>query len=271
MKTWLAVASLLLLARAARAHEFWIQPDRFTVAPHEPVAVQLRVGEGWPGTPRERRPDSILRLAWVDEAGERRLPGERGAEPVALAEAQRPGPAWLVYRSKPFSLTLPARRFEDYLVQEGLEAIVAERRRRGETAAPGRERYSRCAKSLLLVLGGDGGADAGIERSAWLRRPVGLTLEIIPRTDPRRLAGGGPFALQLLLEGRPLAGARVEALPKGGGKTLQARTDAQGRATFVLPAGGVWLLNTVQMQRAPAGGEADWQSVWSSLTFELPE
>ena len=85
------------------------------------------------------------------------------------------------------------------------------------------------------------------------------------------LAAGGPFALRLLYRGKPLAGALVKAFPKDGNeRRLSARTDAQGRVRFVLPEGGIWLISVVHMIDAPAASGARWESLWSSLTFEVP-
>jgi len=49
---------------------------------------------------------------------------------------------------------------------------------------------------------------------------------------------------------------------------VSARSDASGRVTLSLPRSGVWLVKSVQMIAAPAGSNADWESLWASLTFE---
>ena len=38
--------------------------------------------------------------------------------------------------------------------------------------------------------------------------------------------------------------------------------------TLALPKAGVWLVKSVQMVAAPTGVNADWESLWASLTFE---
>jgi len=37
-----------------------------------------------------------------------------------------------------------------------------------------------------------------------------------------------------------------------------------------LPRPGVWLVKVVHMVPAPKDTGADWESLWASLTFEIP-
>jgi hypothetical protein len=41
--------------------------------------------------------------------------------------------------------------------------------------------------------------------------------------------------------------------------------------SFDLDAAGRWLVTAVHMVPAPAASGADWESVWASLAFALPE
>ncbi len=50
-------------------------------------------------------------------------------------------------------MALEAQKFEDYLRDEGLERIIDQRNKNGQSAAPGRERFYRCAKALLDIPG----------------------------------------------------------------------------------------------------------------------
>jgi uncharacterized GH25 family protein len=73
----------------------------------------------------------------------------------------------------------------------------------------------------------------------------------------------------LLFDGKPLPGALVVAMEQGSSADkLSARTDARGDVSLVLPRKGVWLVKAVHMTPAPAGLGAEWESVWTSLTFE---
>lgn len=163
-------------------------------------------------------------------------------------------------------MRLEADAFESYLRDEGLEAIVARRAASGESAAPGLEIFSRNAKALLTATGGgDPARDARL-----LRRPVGLDLELVPESDPRRSSASRPLTLRLLFHGKPLAGALVKAFPRDGNeRRVAGRTGADGRVRLTLAEPGVWLVNAVHMVDAPAASGVRWESLWSSLTFEV--
>jgi len=260
----LLLAIALLLPTAGTAHEYWLLPDRFAAPAAESIAIAHRVGTGWPGETLPRDPARIIRFALVDALGERRIEGDPGADPAGRVALRRPGIAIALYRSRPSPVRLEAGAFESYLRDEGLDRVIATRAANGESQQPGIEIFSRNAKAMLVAPG----AAAADKAPRW-RQPVGLTLELVPETDPRPLAAGGPFALRLIYRGKPLAGALVKAFPKDGNeRRLSARTDAQGRVRFVLPEGGIWLISVVHMIDAPAASGARWESLWSSLTFE---
>jgi uncharacterized GH25 family protein len=252
----------LLAAPALQAHDFWMEPANFTPAPGERVAVRLRVGEGFRGDPVPRDPQRIERFAAVGASGEVPVPGVPNGEPAGFLALNAPGLYLLVYDSNHASVELEAKKFEEYLKEEGLESIVAERARRGESAKASREIYSRCAKSLLAAGGaGKSGHD----------RVLGFTLELVPEKNPFAFRTGGSFPLRLEYRGKPLAGALVVALNRDAPeKRLSARTDANGHVSFALAKPGAWLVKSVHMVRAPAKSGADWESLWASLTFEVP-
>jgi hypothetical protein len=166
----------------------------------------------------------------------------------------------LIYQSRGSRLELPADRFEAYLREEGLERISSKRAQRGASAVGGRERFFRCAKSILVA-----GDPSTVPAS-----PSGLVLEIVPRWDAARLRVGDPLPITLLFRGRPLAGALVKLLAKGDPlREGAARTDALGRASLTLGGGGPYLLKAVWMEAARPGGDVDWESWWASLSFDV--
>ena len=271
------VAGLLgAAARPAAAHDFWLVPSSCHPAPGAPLAFRLRVGEGLRGDPVPRDPAKIERFALLGVAGpERPILGPPAAEPAGYLPAPPPGLYQIVYRSRRERVDLPAPKFEEYLTLEGLDAISALRKSRGESGKPSTEVYSRCAKSLLVsdVGGAAPGAGAGFDRAA------GMELEIVPEKNPYALAPGAELPVRLLYRGKPLAGAMVFALSLSHrdktaadriARRLSGRTGRDGRVSLRLPEGGFWLVEAVHMIPAPRETGVDWESLWASLTFDLP-
>jgi hypothetical protein len=281
----LAGLALAALAGPAAAHDFWIVPSNFHPTPGAPLAVRLRVGEGLRGDPVPRDPSKIERFALVGPTAgtpDRPILGPPAAEPAGYLPAPPPGLYQIVYRSRRERVDLPAPKFEEYLALEGLDAISALRKSRGETAKPSTEVYSRCAKALIFsgsgVGAGSGAGAAGVQ-DAGFDRPVGMELEIVPEKDPYRLAPGAELPVRVLYRGKPLAGVMVFALSlKHREKTavdrisarLTGRTGRDGRVALRLPEGGFWLVEAVHMIPAPQETGVDWESLWASLTFDLP-
>lgn len=254
-------AAALVISTGAVAHDFWIEPTTHRPGPGRVVGLGLRVGEGFVGDPVPRDPARIDSFVLLGPDGTTPVAGRDGADPAGLIAPGSPGMHVVAYRSHRAAIELPGDRFERYLAEEGLDAVLAERARRGERDRPGREVYSRCAKALIDVPGGTG---AGFDRVA------GLRLELVPESDPFRLASGGELAIRLLFEGQPVEGVRVAALPSAepaGG--ADGRTDREGRVRLSLSRPGRWLVKAVHMIPARSGLDADWESLWASLTFEV--
>jgi uncharacterized GH25 family protein len=249
---------LLLCSPGLQAHDFWIEPSSFRPGSGEKVAIRLRVGEHLQGDPVPRNPGRIERFAAVGPAGEAEVAGVPGSDPAGWASPASSGLHWIVYDSNHAPLEQAGPKFDRYLGEEGLERI-RELRRQGD--GPVKEIYSRCAKSLLAVGEGSGpGHD----------KVLGLELELIPERNPYALKLGEPLPVRLLYRGEPLDGALVVALP---GESPEARVSARsegGRVSLRLDRPGLWLIKAVHMVPAPEGSGAEWESLWASLTFELP-
>lgn len=252
----LGVVSLLLCTLSATAHDLWIEPSNFRPAVGERLGVALRVGQNLAGDPVPRIPPLIDRFV-LDGTP---IGGQPNADPAGVAVIVRPGPQWIGYQSKAYPVTLDAAKFESYLKEEGLERVIAARKKNGQSAAPGRERFYRCAKSLLEVAG----------KGSDVTQPVGFTLELVPRKNPYALRADENLPLTLLFRGKPVGNVLVIAMRKGAAqRAVRARTDAKGHVTLPLDDDGFWLVKAVHMDAAPAGSGVDWESWWASMTFEL--
>ena len=255
----------LLLAGQAMAHDFWIEPSSFSPAPGQTVAVRLLVGEQLKGDPVARPPSEGLHRFIVVESASRdsaNLPGRTGGDPAAWLRLTRPGLHIIGFHGKHSALELGPEKFNAYLKEEGLEAVLKKRAERGESNRDAREIYSRCAKSLLV---------SGPANAADGDRLLGFPLELVAESNPSSLRLGAPVALRLLYLGRPLSGALIVALQRERAQErTMARSDAYGRVRLPLQRGGTWLVKAVHMVAAPKSSGAEWESLWASLTFEMP-
>ena len=240
----------VLVVSPVHGHDLWIEPSSFTPAAGEIVALRLKVGEHFEGETVPRRTGRIERFFARSATGERDVPGQDNRDPAGLFAVRDRGTTIVAYRSRPNRLELSAAKFESYLREEGLERIIDERKARGEKGKPGIEIYSRAVKSLLQSGGGEA-----------IDEPLGLRLEVIRRSD----------RFQILFEGKPLANALVVAMKRGAAREpLKARTSAEGLVSFPRLERGEWLVKTVHMIRADPSVGADWESLWTSVTFAVP-
>ena len=255
-----AIASLTTASLAA--HDFWLAASTWDPVPGVPVMITGGLGEHYP-----TRTDFRPRPGWFDHW---RVIGESGDVPVTdefqpsdLTMATKvtfpsPGAYLGVMRVTPLLTVMKGPEFTDYLREEGLDAIIASRHATDDTDQPAREVYARYAK--IAIRNGNGSG-------AHLTRPLGMSAEFVPTTDPTSVRAGESLTVRLLAEGQPVAGAVVTALSEG--ISVKDQTDADGLATLRIEREGAWLIKTVHMVRWPATAslEADWASYWVTLAF----
>ncbi|MCG3131139.1 MAG: hypothetical protein FLDDKLPJ_01915 [Phycisphaerae bacterium] len=257
-----ALVAVTVLSSAALAHDFWIEPSTYFPASGEAIHVRLQVGDHFKGEPVARNDDRIERFELVGAGGGKPVVGRSGDDPAGVTRATTPGAATIVYVGRPSTIELEAAKFEAYLKEEGLDHVIEERAKRGESAKAGTEAYSRSVKCLLRV---------GESETQGFDRIAGLPLEIVPLQDPWAKKPGERLTVQVLQDGKPLGGVQVEAWRAGQTEAApkSARTDSEGKVALTLDAPGTWMFTSVYMRRNE-GGKEDWRSTWTSLTFEVP-
>lgn len=158
-----------------------------------------------------------------------------------------PREGMVVLERDPFEVELDADTFNRYLSAEGHDHGL-------RSTNSVRERVTRHLKAFV---------GRPIDRS-FLRR-FGTRLEIVPLTIP---AAGKPFRVRVLLDGRPLPRAQVSFFSRreASCEGLTVRTNRRGQASAVLHPGFV-LVRTTHIER---GRDVDYQSDWTSLTFDVP-
>jgi hypothetical protein len=257
----LVIPALVLLGVPLAAHDMWIEPMTFFPQPGQIVSLRLRVGQDLLGDPVLL--DSSLVNQFVVNDGDALRPVVRrdGRDPAGLVRLAAPGVHVIGYRSNPSAIEIAADTFNQYLKEEGLDAVSALRASRNQKRMPAREIFSRCAKSLVFL---------GATADAQGDRPLGFTLELVAERNPYVMGADSDLPVRLVYENRPLAGALVVAINRlNTAEKLAARTDTDGRVRLRLRRDGMWLVKAVHMVPAPPDAKAEWASFWASLTFEM--
>ena len=279
-----SVLSLTLFIVAAgsgvAAHDFWLEPSTFAPGVDEPVRIHLRIGEHFTGESLARNGSLIEKFVIVGPSGERpvlgpRRHGSRGPRPPRRAgdlvrrlsqQAERGRTRSREVRAVPARRRARAHHPGAGRAQgnpaAGSRALLAERE-----VAPALRRRSG-ASGVRPRAGHDARVRARCRSCASLRRsrsgstPARTAARC--RSAGRRLSQG--FGRHL---SRPNQSGKANDRRESRSKeSLRARTDKDGR--IVLPvSSGMWLLKSVYMERAAAGSGADWESVWSALTFKV--
>lgn len=261
-------AALALSGAAAQAHEMFLKPQAFRVEPGTKTVIALFNGT----IDKSENPIARERMKgvtvvgggatvappaghWRDDATTSYLdltPGPAGTYVVGVSTAPR-------------IIELSADNFEEYLAHDGIEDTLKARQAAKVARTPVRERYAKHVKTILQV---------GTTQSDDYARPLGFPAEILLARNPAAVRVGETLEFRALIKGAPMAGQLVYANyegapagPGGHGGALRLRTDAAGGGSFKVTRAGRWYVTLIHMQ--PATGEADYESNWATVTFEV--
>jgi uncharacterized GH25 family protein len=266
MRFALVKLSLVLVATSATAHDFWLQPQQFRIRPGTALPITALIGHGDDRGRWEADASRVIMLKAIGPDGTADLRysfRQRGAGSHFSPVFAKAGVYVVAMQTNHASSELPAKRFNDYAVGEGLTPILRHRMKMGTSAAAGRELYSRRAKVLIRV------GDATGKTDPRTMKAIGLTLEIVPERDPYALGKSRNLPVRVYYEGKVLAGATVKLTDLNSDKKPVAiiKTNASGRASFRVPDSGSWLLNVVWSKPIKGRQDADFDTIFSSLTF----
>ena len=99
-----------------------------------------------------------------------------------------------------------------------------------------------------------------------------MPLEIIPLNNPYQMKAGEAISIKVLFNNQPLKHKMVVAWHKTATQKTTHRklkTDANGALQIKLDKAGYWMISTVHMEEVKNNPEANYQSYWGNLTFEL--
>ncbi len=258
---------LALVATPSFSHDFWIEPTTFRPALGVPVGLGLRVGEHYTGDALARDGRLLRRFVVSGPEGEMSVQGVDGRRPAGLFAPSVAGLYVVGYESGDTVAEMTQEKLAQYFEEEGLAPQLGVKSSYvGSDTSTVKDAFSRCAKAIVLVPGGP---------SSGYDRRLGLPLELVPLADPHRLEISGEKSAQLPLEllwhGQPQPGVKVTAISRDDPlHPVTAWTDPEGRVRLPIGRSGDWLIKAVRIE-ATKSSDADYKSVWASLTFELTD
>ncbi|RZW07692.1 MAG: DUF4198 domain-containing protein [Rhodobacteraceae bacterium] len=259
---------LACIAFAAKAHEFWIDPETHQVAPGGTIIASLRVGQNYEGSgyaflpPRFRRFDFAVgdTVAPVD--------GTIGDRPAVTMEAPGEGLMVLIHETTDQIVAYTElEKFESFVTHKDAAWTMESHAENGFPTDRFREVYSRYAKSLIGV-----GHGAGDDQA------FGLETEIVALENPYTDEMVDGIDVELRYQGQPRSDAQIEVFEKAadGSVTISTvRTAADGQATVPVKPGHRYMLDAVVLREPTpelaVARDAVWESLWANLTFAVPE
>lgn len=273
MKKLVLVIFISALSVIVFAHEFWLQPHKFFYTVREVANIRFNVGENFTGENWTGNKDKISQLLLFAPSGSitdisAQVSQNKGdSVPVPL---QQEGTHMIIFNSTNSFIDLDAVKFNEYLQEDGLNQVIAYRKKNGESQLNGKENYQRSVKTIFQV---------GGRLTENCIDPTSLPLDIIPEENPYSIpvmsarSGLLKVKFQVRFQGQPLTNALVKIWYHSADKKARMdtlRTNKKGWVTANRHP-GPYMVSCVYMERNQSDKTADWQSYWGSLTFEYSQ
>ena len=260
--TWGLIGLVSALAGEASAHDTWLNPPDDSA--RGLLTMTLTTGERFPVQETSMRAENIVASGCLDGRGQLHEFRPRESAQSALVLRTRAGnepvlACWV--RTQVFEVQIEPPLVEVYLkeIQAPASVVQAWEAQRSQGVV-WQEAYAKTARIELLR---SSKAQGGI---AATRVPTGRGLELLPvGDDPVR--AGSTLLVQVLLDGRPLAGQAVELVSERNPLGIWRRSDAQGRVQYPVPFTGRWLLRATYLL-PPEGPERKWRSQFGTLAVQ---
>lgn len=267
----LTLSFSMLLPNVSFAHDFWLAPKMFQnqIKPDAsltlvPVAVMI-------GHPKDQMswPVNPHRIVSLRSIGEDGITDQQASVEVYALREQLPvtlraeGLHVLTIETTHSVSVLEADKFNAYVEEEGITPIQNDRVQKQALKTSGREIYSRRGKALIQV----GKPSANTSMKAL--KPIGMTLEIVPTVNPYLLQPGEPFVSEIYYRGKLMSGVSIGlvSLDTEAGHIKTIVSDKSGRVSFPRPEQGGWMLHAVWSDPMETSNRAEYDTVFSSLSF----
>ncbi len=263
-RNWVAwILAAALGATVARAHDTWLEPERFAATPGATLGFSLTSAAEFGPLESAVKPWRVRR-ALMRLGGETTFLGEGVTGEKALAfktTLPRPGVAVVWLELKPRTLELTAEKVEEYF----REIHASDELRAQWTALPEpkkwRETYVKHVKTFVRV-----GEPVATER-AWAE-PVGAALEIVPERDPTKLKLGDELPVRVLRSGVAVENFMVAFVASGGLREHVIVTGPDGRAKMKLDLAGEWMVHGTDLRRSTEP-DLEWESDFVTMVVSV--
>ena len=269
-----AMVTLALSATVLAAHDFWLVPSAFHLAPGAQLEVLAQTSSLFPTSGSAVTPDRVTD-ARVIGAGDGQRVTDIAVSGASLRLRARPtaaGQRVVAVVLQPRLVRESAESFRRYLQLEGAPELLARYEREGVLPRDSiTRRYAKYAKTVVEV--GAGGPRA-------YSRAAGHPLEFVPLADPSSLRAGDTLPIRLLYRSAPLVGAHVHAggasasaltdtaaARAAGRRDLSLVTDSAGIVKVAVTSDQLWNVRTLWIVPAARGSGADWDVHWATLVF----
>ncbi|MCW5632511.1 MAG: DUF4198 domain-containing protein [Rubrivivax sp.] len=266
-----ALAALCALAAPftdAAAHDSWLEPRAGAPAGH--IELALTTGELFPAAETPIAAEALVEQRCTSRSG-LKVPLQAGAiaGPALQLRARVPDNTVLAscqVQTTVFEVEVAGHLVPVYLREiaapETVHAAWAAQRRRG---LPWIERYTKHARTTF----GSAAGNAPVPSEGRMA----LDIEIEAADGPR---AGGLLAFRAWRDGRPLPGLAVELRGEASRFGLWRRTDAEGRASVIVPLPGRWVLRATDLRPLPeeeatSSRSPRWESRFVTHTFVAAE
>lgn len=261
----LIIASLAVTNKAT-AHEFWIDPQDFTVEVGETLLADLRVGQEFSGAAMSFLPRNFDAFTVINGGAVIEVEGRFGDVPALNMGGLDNGLAVIVHQTTANQITWSEwERFLNFAIHKDLGDVTAMHEARGLSQEDVTEDYIRYAKSMVAV--GEGAGDDS---------RVGLRAELVALSNPYTDFNAGGVPMQLWYDDALQPDYQVElyAEDAAGEVTITLhRTDAEGVVLLPVEPGVTYMADAVFLEAVEPAEEGDaiWVTHWANMTFATPE
>ncbi len=261
--TFLIIVGFAVVPIRVSAHDFWLVPKKFKIAPGDSLTILANTGMDFPNSLSAVAPDRIAQFKLVGKSINENITKfmVQGNSLAANCSFEKSGTFVIAAALKPKEIKLTGKEFNEYLLADGLPNIYELRKKEGILDKDAVEYYSKYPKTLIQV---------GNIIDDSPTKPIGLPIEIVPKVNPYALKKGDDLEVLVLFQGKALPNVEIAWSYPGRGEEFagSTKTDELGQASIPLIKTGPYVVRLTHMEWVKKPTH-EWESYWTSLTFEV--